>query len=106
MGPSSILLLILYLRLNWNWDISLGTRRGVLHRNQLGVDIAIQLIVYVEVALVLQGRATSCAPETFHMQVLVLDADEDAPVQSKTGGLDGGHQGTVFFSGQANDGEI
>lgn len=61
------------------------------------MDIAIQLIVYVEVALVLQGRATSCAPEAFHMQVLVLDADEDATVQSKTGGLDGGHQGTVFL---------
>lgn len=67
-----------YLRLNRNRDVSLGARRGILHRNQLGVDIAIQLIVYVEVALILQGGAASGAPEAFHMQVLVLDAHEHA----------------------------
>lgn len=66
------------LRLNRNWDVSLGTRRRVLHRNQLGVNITIELIVYVEVALILQRRSTGGTPETFNMQVLVLDPNKDA----------------------------
>lgn len=38
------------------------------------MDVAIQLVVQIEVALVLQRRSASGALEAVHMQVLVLDA--------------------------------
>lgn len=58
------------------------------------MDIAIQLIVDVEVALVLQRGAASGAPETVNMQVLVLDPDKDTTVQRRRG-----HQGRFVRDG-------
>lgn len=58
------------------------------------MDITIQLIVYIEIALVLQGRAASGAPETVNMQVLVLDPNEDTAVSCVLWvGIDGDNPG-------------
>lgn len=86
------------LRLNRNGNVTVSARWWVLHGDQLSVDIAIQLIVDIEVALVLQRRAASGAPETVNMQVLVLDTHEDTTVwrakvfafRTKPGSIQGG----------------
>lgn len=43
----------------------------------LGVNVAVELVVKVVVALVLQGCATSGALEALDVQILVLDAHKD-----------------------------
>lgn len=69
----------------WYGD-GLEVGRGrVVARDQLGVDVAVQLAVQVVVALVLEGRAASGALETLHVQVLVLDADEHAAASTNNG---------------------
>lgn len=45
------------------------------------MDVAVKLPVQVVVALVLERRAASRALETFHVQVLVLDAHEHTAIQ-------------------------
>lgn len=72
-----------HLRLDRNWDVALGARRRIPHRNQLGVDVAVQFIVDVEVALVLQRSAARGATEAFHMQVLLLDPHKDTTVGAR-----------------------
>lgn len=71
-----------HLRFDRNWDITLGARWGTLHRHQLGVNVTIQLIVDIEVALVLQGGAAGGTTEAVNMQVLVLDPDKDTTEQA------------------------
>lgn len=62
----------------WYGD-GLEVGRGrVLARDELGVDVAVQLAVEVVVALVLERRAARRALEALHVQVLVLDAHEHA----------------------------
>lgn len=62
----------------WHGD-GLEVGRGrVLARDELGVDVAVQLAVEVVVALVLERRAARRALEALHVQVLVLDAHEHA----------------------------
>lgn len=63
--------------MNWHRLVALGARRRVLRCGHLRVDVAVQLVVQIEVALVLQRCATGGTLEAVDVQVLVLDADED-----------------------------
>lgn len=65
-----------YLRLNGHRHVSLGASGRVLQCSLLGMDVAVQLVVEVVVALVLQRGAAGGALEALHVQVLVLDAHE------------------------------
>lgn len=65
-----------YLRLNGHRHVSLGASGWVLECSLLGMDVAVQLVVEVVVALVLQRGAAGSALEALHVQVLVLDAHE------------------------------
>lgn len=66
------------LRLNGHRHVSLGASRRVLESSLLGMDVAVELVVEVVVALVLQRGAAGGALEALHVQVLVLDAHKDA----------------------------
>ncbi len=68
----------------WHGDGLQVGRGRVLARHHLGVDVAVQLVVEVVVAHVLQGGAAGGALEALDVQVLVLDAHEDTPA-TKTG---------------------
>lgn len=67
-----------HLRLDGHGDIALGAGGRVVHGRLLGMDVAVQLVVEVVVALVLQRGAAGGALEALHVEVLVLDADENA----------------------------
>lgn len=56
-------------------------RGRVLARNQLSVDVAVQLGVNVVVALVLEGRTTRRAFEALHVQVFVFNAHEHTAIE-------------------------
>lgn len=49
------------------------------------MDVAVQLVVEVVVALVLQRGAASGTLEAFHVQVLVLDAHEHTAIEGEEG---------------------
>lgn len=66
------------LRLNGHRHVSLGASWRVLECSLLGMDVAVELVVEVVVALVLQRGAAGGALEALHVQVLVLDAHKDA----------------------------
>lgn len=66
------------LRLNGHRHVSLGASWGVLESSLLGMDVAVELVVEVVVALVLQRGAAGGALEALHVQVLVLNAHKDA----------------------------
>lgn len=65
-----------HLRLNRDRTVALGARRRIVGGRHLRVDVAVQLVVQIEVALVLQRGAACGALEAVHVQVLVLDAHE------------------------------
>lgn len=67
-------------------DHSVGARRRTLESRQPGVDVAVQLVVQVEVSLVLERRSTGGALEAIGVQVLVLDAHEHADNETITRG--------------------
>lgn len=64
------------LRLNRHRTIALGARRRIVGGRHLRVDVAVQLVVQIKVALVFQRGAARGALEAVHVQVLVLDAHE------------------------------
>lgn len=59
-------------------------RGRVLARNQLSVNVTIQLGVDIVVALVFEGSTTRRALEALHVQVFVFDADEHSAIGKKT----------------------
>lgn len=65
-------------RLNGHRAVAVGAGRRIGDGGRLGVDVAVELVVQIEVALVLQRRAARGALEAVHVQVLVLDAHEHA----------------------------
>lgn len=65
-----------HLRLNGHRAVALGAGRRIVDSRHLSVNIAIELVVQIEVALILQRRAARGALEAVHVQVLVLDAHE------------------------------
>lgn len=66
------------IRLNWHGHIAFGTRWWMLLSRQFGMNLAVQLVIEVVVALILQRGAACCALEAFDVQVLILDAHENA----------------------------
>lgn len=59
--------------------------RRAVERRQPGMDVAVQLVVQTEIALVLQGGAAGGTLEAVGVQVLVLDAHEHANNQTLAG---------------------
>lgn len=47
--------------------------------DQLRVDVAVQFVVDIVIADVLQGGAAGGAFEALHVKILLLDPDEDTP---------------------------
>lgn len=68
------------LRFNGHRHVSLGASWGVTESSLLGVDVAVELVVEVVVALVLQRGAAGGALEALHVQVLVLDAHKHTAI--------------------------
>lgn len=65
-----------YLRWEGDGHQSVGgsVRRGAVQSRHASVDVAVQLIVQVEVALVLQWGAASGTLETLNMEIFILNS--------------------------------
>lgn len=72
------------LRLNGHRTVALGAGRRIVDGRHFRMDVAVELVVQIEVALVLQRGAARGALKAVHVQVLVLDAHEHtaAPARS------------------------
>lgn len=57
---------------------AVGAGRRAVKRRQPRMDVAVQLVVQIEIALVLQGGAAGGTLEAVGVQVLVLDAHKHA----------------------------
>lgn len=53
------------------------TRRCILPSDEFRVNVTVQFIIDIVITDILQGRAASRTLETFHVQVFILDPDED-----------------------------
>ena len=65
----------IYVRSDGDWYHSSGRR--CLPGDHLGVDVAVELVVDVVVADVLQGGAAGRALEALHVEILLLYSHED-----------------------------
>lgn len=66
----------LYLRLNQCWTIALSTGWWILHGYGFGVHIAVQFVIYIEVALILQWCTTCSTFEAINMKIFIFNADK------------------------------
>lgn len=64
----------MYLRWKGDGHQAVGIRRWTIQSRHASMNVTIQLIVYVEVALILQRRAACGALETLNMEILILNS--------------------------------
>lgn len=71
-------MVVIYLRLNGNWRIAISAGWWMLQCRQFGMNVAIQFVIQIEVALIFQRCATCGTLEAFHVQILILNANKYA----------------------------
>lgn len=68
--------LFVYSRLNWHWHISLSARWWAINGRQFSMDITIQFVIYIEIALIFQIWTTCGTLKTVNMKILILNANK------------------------------